>query len=421
MPMTAEIRDQLFETLNPKEQELARYHWHMWARDNQIPPESNWKYWVCMAGRGWGKTRTGAQWVRHLVEEKGLTRIALVAPTAADVRDIMVNGESGIIACSPPWNRPEYQSSKRRVVWPNGAQAFMYSSEKPNRLRGPQHEAAWVDELTSLLRPETWDMLEFGNRLGENPQTLVTTTPKVAHKLLKKILKSERAEVSRGGMNENRKNLAPSFVDDMIKKYAGTRLGRQEIDGEFMDKIEGALWSDDFLRMDPMKIPPGLIDNIIVSIDPSATDDEETSECGIVVVGVDQELNGYVLEDASGSMSPNAWGKKGIDCYRKWKASKIVAEINHGGQMVEAILRGIDKRIPFKAVHASQGKRIRAEPVSALYEQRRIFHVGVFDNLEDEMISFNPEDRIPADRVDALVWGFTELIVDQVEVRLRFI
>lgn len=393
----------------------------MWARDNQITPEGDWKYWICMAGRGWGKTRTGAQWVRDLVENHGVMRIALVAPTAADVRDIMVNGESGIIAQSPPWNMPEYQSSKRRVVWPNGAQAFMYSSEKPNRLRGPQHEAAWVDELTSLLRPETWDMLEFGNRLGKNPQTLVTTTPKVAHKLLKKLLKSKRLVTSKGGMAENIHNLAPQFVADMTEKYAGTRLGRQEIDGEFMDKIEGALWSDDFLRMDPHKIPPGLIQNIVVAIDPSATGDEETSECGIVVVGVDEQLNGYVLEDASASLKPNEWGRKAIECYRRWRANKIIAEVNHGGEMVEAILRNIDKYVPYESVHASSGKRIRAEPVSALYEQRRVFHVGIFDNLEDEMISFNPEDRIPVDRVDALVWGFTHLIVDQVEVRIRFI
>jgi phage terminase large subunit-like protein len=373
-----------------------------------------------MAGRGSGKTRSGAELVRKGVEEEGVRRIALVAPTQADVRDVMVEGESGLIGVCPDWNRPIYQSSKRRVLWPNGAAAYMYSSEEPHRLRGPQHEKAWCDEIVAWKQEDTWDMLQFGLRLGSDPQAVVTTTPFIGHRLIRRILHDEYTKITKGSTLENAENLAAGFIDQIIKKYKGTRLWGQEILGNFLEKMEGALWSDDWLRIDKLQLPE--LARVVVAIDPAASTGVESAETGIVVCGVDEAQRGYVLEDLSGSYSPNEWANIALDAYTRHRANIIIAEANHGGDMVESTIRQASKIVPFKKVFASRGKRTRAEPVAALYEQKRVYHTEIFDILEEQMLSFNPDKPVLGmDRVDALVWGLTELIVDAAEVRIRFL
>ncbi len=390
----------------------------MWAREAQLPPLGSWRTWLYMAGRGSGKTRSGAEWVRNQVEEHGVKRIALVAPTQADVRDVMVEGESGIIGCCPEWNKPRYESSKRRVLWPNGAMAFMYSSEEPHRLRGPQHEKAWCDEVVAWKQLDTWDMLQFGLRLGSDPQAVVTTTPFVGHQLIRRIVKDEFTKVTSGSTLENAENLAPGFIDQIIKKYRGTRLWGQEIEGKFLERIEGALWTDDWQRSDV----PDELARVVVAIDPAASTNVESAETGIVVAGIDERGFGYILEDLSGQYSPNEWANVAVAAYVRWRANMIIAEANHGGDMVESTIRQSSPTVPFKKVFASRGKRTRAEPVASLYEQKRIFHTQIFDILEEQMLSFNPDmPTTGMDRVDALVWGLTDLIVDAAEVRIHFL
>lgn len=367
-----------------------------------------------------GKTRSGAELVRYWVEQEGVQRIALVAPTQADVRDVMVEGESGLIGCCPDWNKPVYQSSKRRVLWPNGAAAYMYSSEEPHRLRGPQHEKAWCDEIVAWKHLDTWDMLQFGLRLGSDPQAVVTTTPFIGHKLIRRMIHDEFTKITKGSTLDNADNLAPGFIDQIIKKYKGTRLWGQEILGNFLEKMEGALWNDDWNRMDPEKMPE--LSRIVIAIDPAASTGVESAETGIVVCGVDEDQRGYILEDVSGSYSPNEWSNVALDAYKRHRANIIIAEANHGGDMVESTIRQASKVVPFKKVFASKGKRTRAEPVAALYEQKRVYHTQIFDILEEQMLSFNPDmPTTGMDRVDALVWGLTELIVDAAEVRIRFL
>jgi phage terminase large subunit-like protein len=392
--------------------------WPAMARPNQLPPPGDWwQIWLLLAGRGFGKTRTLAEWVCEQVASGQASWIALVAATAADARDVLVEGESGILAVSPPWFRPVYEPSKRRLTWPNGAIARTYSAEEPDRLRGPQHDAAVCDELGSWSRPETWDMLQFGLRLGRNPRCLVATTPRPI-KLIRELLAREGRDVvvTRGSTYENRANLAPGFFDQVIRKYEGTRLGRQELNAELLEDTPGALWSHGVIDVARQAAAPNLV-RIVVAIDPAATSGEDADETGIVVVGKDNQGHGYVLADASGKYQPIEWAKIAISAYRTHKADRIVAEVNNGGEMVENTLRMVDPNIPFTAVRASRGKVTRAEPVSALYEQGRMHHVGTFAQLEDQMTNFTTDfDRAAAgyspDRVDSLVWGCTELLVE---------
>jgi phage terminase large subunit-like protein len=392
--------------------------WPAIARPNQLPPPGDWwQIWLLLAGRGFGKTRTLAEWVCEQVASGQASWIALVAATAADARDVLVEGESGILAVSPPWFRPVYEPSKRRLTWPNGAIARTYSAEEPDRLRGPQHDAAVCDELGSWSRPETWDMLQFGLRLGRNPRCLVATTPRPI-KLIRELLAREGRDVvvTRGSTYENRANLAPGFFDQVIRKYEGTRLGRQELNAELLEDTPGALWSHGVIDVARQAAAPNLV-RIVVAIDPAATSGEDADETGIVVVGKDNQGHGYVLADASGKYQPIEWAKIAISAYRTHKADRIVAEVNNGGEMVENTLRMVDPNIPFTAVRASRGKVTRAEPVSALYEQGRMHHVGTFAQLEDQMTNFTTDfDRAAAgyspDRVDSLVWGCTELLVE---------
>ena len=395
---------------------LAR-DWKYWARQEQLPPPGEWRIWLLLAGRGFGKTRTGAEYVHDRVNHHGHRRVALVAATAADARDVMVEGESGLLAIGLEAERPVYEPSKRRLTWPNGAIATTYSADEPERLRGPQHDLAWCDEIATWRYPEAWDMLMFGLRLGTDPRVVVTTTPRPV-RIIRELLADPTTVVVRGSTYANRHNLAPAFLQQIIRKYEGTRLGRQELDAEVLEDVPGALWNR--ARLEELRWPayssvPELV-RIVVAIDPAVSSGEDSDETGIIVAGKDAEGHGYVLDDSSGHYTPTDWAKTAIALYRKHKADRIVAEVNNGGDMVEATLRMVDKNISFKAVHASRGKVIRAEPVAALYEQGRMHHVGTFPTLEDQMCAFTTDlDRVAAgqspDRVDALVWAFSDLLV----------
>jgi len=394
--------------------------WPAVARPNQLPPPGDWSIWLLLAGRGFGKTRTLAEWACGQAASGQAGRIAIVAATAADARDVLVEGESGLLAVAPPWCRPLYEPSKRRLTWPNGAIASTFSAEEPERLRGPQHDAAVCDELGAWSRPETWDMLQFGLRLGRNPRCLVATTPRPT-KLIRQLLAREGHDivVTRGSTYENRANLAPGFFDQVIRKYEGTRLGRQELLAEVLEDTPGALWNREALDECRREHAPALF-RIVVAIDPAATSGEDADETGIIVAGKDGDGHGYVLADLSGRYSPADWAKAAISAYHRHHADRIVAEVNNGGEMVEATVRMIDPNVPFTAVRASRGKVVRAEPVAALYEQRRVHHVGAFPTLEDQQCAFvSAFDRALAgfspDRVDALVWALSELLVEPME------
>lgn len=399
----------IINSLSDEEIEVLMYDWVIWARDNQLDPglsdEKN--IWLILAGRGWGKTRTGAEYVRQLVQE-GYKRIALIAPTPADARDVMIEGESGLLSVCPEWEMPVYEPSKRRLTFPNGAIATVYSGYKPDQLRGPQHDAFWADELAAWqYLQETWDMLMFGLRLG-NPRGIITTTPRPLP-LIKELIKSKNVIVTRGSTYENRENLADAFFNAIIGKYEGTRLGRQELNAEILDDNPNALWNRKNIEANRVTKAPDL-KRIVIGVDPNASNTEKSDEIGIIAAGIDNDGIGYILEDLSMLGSPKEWGTTAITGYYKYKADRIVAEINQGGNMVEFVLRSIDKNIPYKGVHASKGKYTRAEPISALYEQNKVKHVGTFPKLEDEMCEWEPGMDSP-NRMDALVWALTELML----------
>ena len=409
--------DALIRAMAPGEANAFEYDWRYRARPQQLPPAGSWRVWLLMAGRGFGKTRCGAEWVRSQVKA-GRGRIALVGPTAADARNVMVEGESGILAISPGRERPLYEPSKRRLTWPNGAVATTYSADEPERLRGPQHDAAWCDELAAWRYPEAWDMLMFGMRLGADPRTVVTTTPRPA-KLIRALVRDPICVVTRGSSYENRGNLAPAFFDQIIRKYEGTRLGRQELEAELLEDTPGALWSYASIEASRLSSAPEMT-RVVVAIDPAVTSGEEADETGIVVAGKDKNGHGYVLDDISGRYPPTEWARLAISAYVRHRADRIVAEVNNGGDMVGATLRMVDPNVAFTAVRASRGKVVRAEPVSALYQQGRIHHIGTFSQLEDQMTNFTSDiDRAAAgyspDRVDALVWAFSDLLVERME------
>jgi phage terminase large subunit-like protein len=386
--------------------------WSSLARPSQLPPPGDWTIWALVMGRGAGKTRAGGEWVRSLVESGEGTRIAIISATAADGRDIVVEGESSILAISPDWNRPAFEPSKRRLTWPNGAIASLFSSEEPERLRGQQFTHAWADELGSWQHQEaTFDQLMFCLRLGKRPRCCITTTPRPT-KVLKNLFERNGKDVIivRESSYANRANLPPSFFADIITKYEGTRLGRQELNAELLLDTPGALWSMDLieeLRVARNQVPE--FNRVVVAIDPAVSCGENADETGIIVAALGTNQHGYVLEDASGRYQPNDWAKKAISLYYKYAADRIVAETNQGGLMVEATLRAVDANVSFRDVHARKGKLLRAEPISALYEQGRVHHVGAFPQLEDQMCSYAGGGDSP-DRLDALVYCLTELM-----------
>lgn len=409
---------QLETSLYASLREALQSGWRVKARPEQLPPEGEWAVWLILAGRGFGKTRTGAEWVSELAQGGSVPRIALVAPTAADARDTMIEGESGLLAIAPNHNRPIYEPSKRRLTWPNGVIATSFSAEEPERLRGPQHGAVWVDELGAWDNAQAvWDQVQFGLRLGQNPRACVTTTPKPI-KLLSDLMAREGQDVvvTRGRTRDNAANLAPGFVAAIESRYGGTRLGRQELDGEYLKDVPGALWQRDWLDADRVAVAPELR-RIVVAVDPAVTNTENSDETGIVVAGLSKDGHAYVLADLSGRYGPLDWANKAVGAYRQHQADRIVAEVNNGGALVEATIRMADDKASYKEVRASRGKAVRAEPISALYEQHKVHHVGTFAKLEDQMCSFTSDfDRSRAgyspDRVDALVWVLTELMLN---------
>lgn len=410
------------------DEELAelRWHWRFWARPNQIAPDGLWNTWLVLAGRGFGKTRMGSEWIRENVcgtsplapPPAGWKRIALVAETAADARDVMVLGDSGILACHPKEFRPEWSPTNRRLTWPNGVEAWVYNATEPDQLRGPQHHAAWVDELAKFrYMQETWDQLQFGLRLGEHPQALVTTTPRPMP-LIKRLIDDEDTVVTRGATLDNQANLATNTVKQLYERYGGTRLGRQELEGEILTDIPGALWNRDIIDSTRLKEPPADLERVYVAVDPAVTNTENSDEHGIVVVGLARDAEGYargyVLDDGSLRGNPEDWARRAVSLYRRWSADKIIAEKNQGGLMVESTIKAVDRSVPVELVSATRGKVVRAEPISALYEQGRVHHCGRFDVLEDQMCLFSIDYVRSAsngspDRVDALVWGLTKI------------
>lgn len=394
--------------------------WHRIRRPSQAPPAGAWAVWLIKAGRGWGKTRTGAEWVLDQVEA-GRRRIALVARTAADYRAVMVEGESGILAIAPPSLRPAYEPSKRQLTWPNGAIATLYSSEKPDQLRGPQHDAAWADELAAWKRPqETWDQLMFGLRLGHDPQCVVTTTPRPTAEV-RRLLAEPDTVVTSGSTFENAANLATRQMERLRARYEGTRLGRQELYGEVLDDTDGALWTRAMLERAVVGCPDPMPDlvRIVVAVDPAVTSGEDADETGIVVVGRDNAGHGYVLADHSGRYGVGEWERRVVEAHDQHGADLVVAEVNNGGDFIGHAIRNLRPQIRYKAVRATRGKHVRAEPVAGLYELDRMHHAAVFPELEDQMATWVPGDATSPDRLDALVWGATALELFRGEQRVR--
>lgn len=410
--------------MNAETKEELLHTWKFWARPDQIYPEGDWTTWLILAGRGWGKTRTGAETIRDWVcgstpLSKGkYNRIALVAETAADGRAVMVEGESGLLAVHPKDFRPVYSPANRTLTWPNGAIAYTYNATQPDQLRGPQHDAAWCDELAKWqYMQEAWDQLQFGLRLGKHPRQIVTTTPRPLG-LIKKLLVDPDTVVTRGRTYDNAANLASPFMRQIEDRYGGTRLGRQELEGEVLEDIPGALWQRTNLDRNRKMEAPADLQRIVVAVDPATSSEEGSDETGIVCVGIARDEDGYnrgyVLADRSLRGSPDDWARAAVALYREFEADRIVAEKNQGGEMVEHTIRAVDRNVPVSLVHASRGKLIRAEPVSALYEQNRVHHVGRFDALEDQMCEFSSDydrnkNKSSPDRMDALVWGLAFL------------
>ena len=413
--LSAAERAEVLAGLSDSQAAGLLYDWRgMWARPNQLPPPGNWRYWLVQAGRGFGKTRTGAETVREWVTQ-GYRRIHLVAPTASDARDVMVQGESGLMACFPPDQRPIYEPSKRLVTFANGATAHTFSADEPSRLRGPQCDAGWCDELAAWRFAEAWDNFLFGLRLGDNPRAVITTTPKPV-KLIRDLVADPHTAVTRASTYENRANLAPAFLDSIIKKYENTRIGRQELLAELLEDIPGALWTRaviDAYRIRYEEIKWELLVRVVVAIDPAVTAGEESDETGIIVAALTVSGHVVVLDDLSCRESPLGWARVAVAAYKNRRADRIVGEVNNGGDLVESNIRTIEPNVAYRAVRATRGKSLRAEPVAALYEQGRVHHAGKLDHLEDQMCGWVPGsgEKSP-DRMDALVWAITDLLID---------
>lgn len=390
----------------------SRAKWINQARPEQLPPEGDWATWLILAGRGWGKTRTGAEDVGWYGRANPGSRIAIVAPTYADARDTCIEGDSGLRAVLPASSIEAWNRSLGELILTNGTRYKLFAAEEPERLRGPQHHRAWGDELGAWRYPETWDQLLFGLRLGTDPRAVVTTTPRPTP-LVRALIKNPRTIITRGSTFENAANLAPAALAQLRERYEGTRLGRQELNAELLDDVPGALWTRERLDATRVAKPPEMR-RIVVAIDPSGTKGGNGDDIGIVAAGIGVDGHGYVLADRSCNMSPDGWGRRAVALYHEMKADRIVAERNFGGAMVEHVIRTVDRQVSYKEVTASRGKSARAEPVAALYEQSRVHHCGSLPELEDQMVSLTGEGYLgdgSPDRADALVWALTELML----------
>ncbi len=414
LSLTTVERREVLSSLTQAEAEALLYDWPFWARDNQLPPEGDWRKWLIMTGRGWGKTRTAAEYVCDLAHEGTAPRMGLIARTAGELRSTMIEGEAGILACSPPWFYPHYEPSKRRITWPNGVQAETFSGDKPDQLRGPSHHFIWADELASWrYAAEAWSNAMFGCRLGD-AKSLITTTPRPI-KQLKELLKMPGVVVTTGTSYENMENLAPAYRENVLI-YEGTRLGRQELLGQLLTDVPGALWTLALLdecRVD--ELPKGIeIVRLVVAVDPAVTSSDESDETGIVVAARCSNGHAYVFDDLSGRRTPDGWAKVAVGAYHGNQGDRIVGEVNNGGDLVEKTIRTVDPHVSYKGVRASKGKMVRAEPIAALYEQHRVHHLGNFAKLEDQMCTYVPgEADFSPDRMDALVYAISELMLNR--------
>lgn len=407
-------RQAFLATLSTEAKAELRWRWSFHARPNQLAPEGDWRTWLALAGRGFGKTEAGAQWIRQRVKE-GARSIALVAETQKDLEEVMV---ARLIKISPPDELPSVRYKPVRVTWPNGAQALGYNGTEPDQLRGPEFDTAWVDELAKYrYARETWDMLQFTMRSGTDPRVFVTTTPRPIP-VLREIIADKTTVITRGSTMDNAGNLPDAFMKAVVDKYAGTRLGRQELNAEMLDDVPGALWTRDMIDGTRRKDAPDL-QRIVIAVDPSGTSgkgsDSQGDDIGIVAAGIGVDGRGYVLDDHSCNLSPDGWGRRVREVYTLHGADRIIAERNFGGAMVEAVIKAQDKSLPVKVVTASRGKVARAEPIAALYEQGKVSHVGGFSDLEDQMCSMTSSGYVgegSPDRADALVWALTELMLE---------
>ena len=413
------------DELSPAELTFLIHDWHVWARDDQLAPplqgdDHGWRVWMILGGRGSGKTRAGAEWVRskaigELSSERAPTRIALIGKTLNDVRNVMVEGVSGLLAIHPERERPAFEPSKRRLTWPNGAVGELYSADETESLRGPQFSCAWCDELAKWRHAEgAWDMLQFGLRLGSFPQTAVTTTPRPLA-LLKKIMADAATITVRLATADNDSNLAPAFLAEMARRYQGSAIGRQELLGELIEDEAHSLWRRQWIEDHRAKAAPEL-KRCVVALDPPVTATASSDACGIIVAGLGVDNRAYVIADRTvQGREPQAWAQAALAAYDDYEADKLVAEVNQGGDLVTVVLQQFRKNLNVAQVRATRGKWVRAEPIAALYAQGRVVHVGRFDALEDQMCAFGADGvargRSP-DRVDALVWALTELMLD---------
>lgn len=406
--VSPEVLRSAINELSTQETDALLHDWDLWARPEQLVPPGNWQVWAIIAGRGFGKTRTGAETVKRWVKKYPL--VNLIGATADDARDIMIEGESGILSCCSNAERPRYIKSARCLDWPNGAKSLIFTADEPERLRGKQHMKLWPDEVASWRYRESYDQAMFGLRLGDNPQAVITTTPRPTA-LIKEILKDPATFITRGTTYDNRANLAPQFYDRIIKSYEGTRLGRQELNAELLDDNPGALWNRANIDLSRARFAPLNQVRVVVAIDPAVTSNPHSDETGIIVACLGDDGDAYILDDLSLIASPDEWARLAVQAYWRYKCDRLVAETNNGGDLVESVIRTVDKNISYKKLHASRGKAIRAEPIAALYEQGRIHHIGFFAKLEDQMCEFDPANLPPGspDRVDALVWCLTEL------------
>ncbi|MDI9637249.1 terminase family protein [Kamptonema cortianum] len=398
--------------LERRKQEMESYVWENVARPNQLPPKGNWKIWLILAGRGFGKTRMGAETIRAWVDQKIYQHIALIAETENEGRRVMIEGPSGLLNIYPPKETPLYEPSKRKITWKNGAVATTFSADAYEQLRGPQFDAAWIDELAKFNYDQhVWDQLMFVLRLGKFPRVIITTTPRPTS-LLKKLIKNPDTVITRGTTFENAANLAEPFLSYMKQNYENTRLGRQELYAELLEENEEALWTHKMIERAREAYIPLPLKRIIIAIDPAVTSKEHSDETGIIAAGITQTGIGVILEDLSMKGMPSQWIQRAIVAYKRLKADRIVAEVNMGGELVEQLLRTFDPSLSYKSLHATRGKMMRAEPIAALYEQGKVWHASTFPELEKQLCNYSPQSSIKSpDRLDALVWALSELML----------
>lgn len=402
---------------------LLPFSWSRHARPEQLAPDGDWLVWLILAGRGWGKTRTGAEWVKDRALAEPGTRWAVVAPTYADARDTCIEGESGLLSVLPADRVETWNRSLGELVLTNGSRIKLFSADEPERLRGPQHHGAYCDEIASWRYPDAWDQLQFGLRLGDHPRTVVTTTPKPV-RLVKALAARPDVVVTRGSTFDNAANLSAAALTELRNRYEGTRIGRQELYGELFEDTPGALFDPAVIAEHRVGVTPDLA-RTVVAIDPAVTSGEDADLTGIVAAGVTDPgwcphcgpletgvRHAFVLADRSCRETPMGWCRTAIDLHDLLAGDRVIAETNNGGDLVETTLRSVDQSVPFRKVTATRGKRVRAEPVAALYEQGRVHHVGVFAELEDQLCSWTPDAGGSPDRMDALVWALTDLLID---------